>query len=126
VFGYVMSFWALGSILGPCFGGLAAEPCTTWDFARNSEYCKDSSALLRRYPFFLPFAGCALLSAFSCIVTVFALSPEEDVRAVWSEEDDRAEVQGEEQGEEAQTLDAATSPDNDLVRCNDVNESVLV
>jgi MFS family permease len=113
-----MSFWALGSILGPCFGGLVAEPCTTWDFARNSEYCKDSSALLRKYPFFLAFAGCALLSAFSCIVTVFALSPEEDVRAVWSEEDDQ--VPAEVQAEEAQAPDAATLTDNDLVRYNDL------
>ena len=108
-----MSCWALGSILGPCFGGLVAEPCTTWEAFRASDLCSNSS-LLRKFPFVIPFGATAVLCAFSWIVGMSALHPEAAVLAAWASEDEQQAASGS-AGGEAQSTDAASVQDNDAV-----------
>jgi hypothetical protein len=91
-----------------------AEPCTTWDFFRSSELCSDPNTLLRRFPFLMPFAGCALLTAVSGMVTVFALQPEADVLAMWPD-DEEEQVALTSEGGEAQEPDMEGLQDNDGV-----------
>lgn len=112
VFGYTMSCWAMGSILGPCFGGLVAEPCATWSFLKTYPICDSSTGLLMQFPFLIPFAGSALISALSCIVAVYWLQPEESVRAAWPVEDEEQTVASSDMREEQEAAAASDEDDN--------------
>ena len=117
-----MSCWALGSILGPCFGGLVAEPCTTWEAFRASDLCSNSS-LLRKFPFVIPFGATAVLCAVSWIVGICALHPEAAVLAAWASEDEQQAASGS-GGSEAQSTDAASVQDNGAV-CHSFHRAAL-
>lgn len=83
VFGLTMSCWAIGSIIGPCLGGIVAEPCANWKALRASRLCSAPDTFLRKYPFAIPYSGAALLCVLGVLAALFFLHPEQAVRAAW-------------------------------------------